>query len=970
MKRMLINATQPEELRVALVDGQRMYDLDIESGSREQTKANIYKGKITRIEPSLEAAFVDYGSDRHGFLPLKEISREYFTQPPTRGSRPNIKEVLKEGTEVIVQVDKEERGNKGAALTTFISLAGRYLVLMPNNPRAGGISRRIEGEERTQLKEALAGVNIPKQMGIIVRTAGVGRSSEELQWDFEYLQTLWTAITQASDEKAAPFLIYQESNVVIRAVRDYLRSDIGEVLIDDPQVFEDARNFVKQVMPTYESKIRLYAEQTPLFNRFQIETQIETAFQREVTLPSGGSIVIDPTEALVSIDINSARATRGGDIEETAVQTNLEAADEIARQLRLRDIGGLVVIDFIDMTPIKNQREVENRLRDALKLDRARVQMGRISRFGLLEMSRQRLRPSLAETRGVVCPRCNGQGTIRDTESLALSILRLIEEESGKDRTAQIRAILPVAVATYLLNEKRHAVHDIELRQKIRVVIVPNPNMETPHYEVVRLRDDHTVVATNDASYTMQPEPSDEAPIEASATAQTVAPREQAAVRSVAPTTPAPEATTESKPVAKTQAQPASPESIGSRFVGLLKGIFGSAEPAAKETPAASEKETSSKPKRKRSNERNDRNDTGRNKRRRRDNDRKQRGVPKQNDEIITVKPEPDMPPPSASEEKPKRRRRKRKTEQDSNETKSPEAPLNANTNASAPSEEEAPRNPRRRGRRRRPSDRTAARSNPVETASSDLATTEATPADNVQPEQQVEASTSNIEQQKPAAHLESKIADTAAPEEEAATETSTVTPVETAETPTKASTETISEAPNEVVIETAPEAAPQTETSQTEEPQIEAVTETATAEPIATETASEKETVEIAEVAETPDATPTTEAASEVVSVESEASAPEETATKESTSDATEATPQPTSEVVTETLTTEASGKPEEATETASEEAANAATAEPATQPEETPPKPATEEAPVRKRRTRRAPNDPREVRKRQESN
>lgn len=967
MKRMLINATQPEELRVALVDGQRMYDLDIESGSREQTKANIYKGKITRIEPSLEAAFVDYGSDRHGFLPLKEISREYFTQPPTRGSRPNIKEVLKEGTEVIVQVDKEERGNKGAALTTFISLAGRYLVLMPNNPRAGGISRRIEGEERTQLKEALAGVNIPKQMGIIVRTAGVGRSSEELQWDFEYLKTLWTAITQASNEKPAPFLIYQESNVVIRAVRDYLRSDIGEVLIDDPQVFEDARNFVKQVMPTYESKIRLYAEQTPLFNRFQIETQIETAFQREVTLPSGGSIVIDPTEALVSIDINSARATRGGDIEETAVQTNLEAADEIARQLRLRDIGGLVVIDFIDMTPIKNQREVENRLRDALKLDRARVQMGRISRFGLLEMSRQRLRPSLAETRGVVCPRCNGQGTIRDTESLALSILRLIEEESGKDRTAQIRAILPVAVATYLLNEKRHAVHDIELRQKIRVVIVPNPNMETPHYEVVRLRDDHTVVATNDASYTMQPEPSEEAPIEASATAQTVTPREQAAVRSVAPTTPAPEATTESKPVTKTQTQPASPESIGSRFVGLLKGIFGSTEPVAKEAPAASEKETSSKPKRKRSNERNDRNDTGRNKRRRRDNDRKQRGTPKQNDEIITVQPEPDMPPPSASEEKPKRRRRKRKTEQDSSETKSPEAPLNTNTKA--PSEEEAPRNPRRRGRRRRPSDRTAVRSNPVETASSDLTTTEVTPPENVQPEQQVEPSISNVEQQKPAANLESNMADITATEE-TVTESTTATLTETTETLTEASTATISETATEVVIETAPEAAPQTETSKTEEQHTETVT--AAAEPITTKAASEKETVEVAEVAATPDVTTETETETvpEVVPAKSEANAPEETAAEETTNDATVATPQPTSEVVTEALTIEASKKPEEVTEIASEEAVNVTTAEPATQPEEAPPKPAAEEAPVRKRRTRRAPNDPREVRKRQESN
>lgn len=475
---------------------------------------------------------------------------------------------------------------------------------MPNNPRAGGISRRIEGEDRSQLKEALSGVEIPKQMGIIVRTAGVGRSSEELQWDFEYLQTLWTAIKQASETKPAPFLIYQESNVVIRAIRDYLRADIGEVLIDDAQVYQDAKNFVTQVMPTYENKVKHYTEQTPLFNRFQIETQIETAFQREVTLPSGGSIVIDPTEALVSIDINSARATRGGDIEETALHTNLEAADEIARQLRLRDIGGLVVIDFIDMTPIKNQREVENRLRDALKLDRARVQMGRISRFGLLEMSRQRLRPSLAETRGVVCPRCNGQGTIRDTESLALSILRLIEEESGKDRTAQIRAILPVTVATYLLNEKRHAVHDIEVRQNVRVVIVPNPNMETPHYEVVRLRDDHTVATTNDASYTLQPEPAGDEEFEAAATSQVTVQREQAAVRSVAPKTPAPEAapapeaSAPAAPVATPEAKPT--VSIGSRVLGMFKGIFGGGEEKteAAEKPQA-KPETSNKEKQK-----------------------------------------------------------------------------------------------------------------------------------------------------------------------------------------------------------------------------------------------------------------------------------------------------------------------------------------------------------------------------------
>jgi len=489
MKRMLINATQPEELRVALVDGQRLYDLDIESGAREQKKANIYRGKITRVEPSLEAAFVDFGAERHGFLPLKEISREYFTKEPS--GRPNIKEVIKEGQEVIVQVDKEERGNKGAALTTFISLAGRFLVLMPNNPRAGGISRRIEGEERAQLKEAMSALTLPDRMGVIVRTAGIGRSTEELQWDLDYLAQVWEAITEEAGKRSAPFLIYRESNVIIRAMRDYLRQDIGEVLIDSPEVHQEALGFIRQVMPSYQQKIKLYADDVPLFSRFQIESQIETAYQREVKLPSGGSVVIDHTEALVSIDINSARATRGSDIEETALQTNLEAADEIARQLRLRDIGGLVVIDFIDMSPARNQREVENRMRDALKIDRARVQIGRISRFGLMEMSRQRLRPSLGETSGVVCPRCDGQGTIRDVRSLSLSVMRLIEEEAMKERSAQIRAILPVPVATYLLNEKRATLADIEQRQGVKVVLLPNPDMDTPHYDVQRLRDDH-----------------------------------------------------------------------------------------------------------------------------------------------------------------------------------------------------------------------------------------------------------------------------------------------------------------------------------------------------------------------------------------------------------------------------------------------------------------------------------------------
>ncbi|BFM07147.1 ribonuclease E [Halioxenophilus aromaticivorans] len=491
MKRMLINATQPEELRVALVDGQWLYDLDIENRTREQKKANIYKGKITRIEPSLEAAFVDYGAERHGFLPLKEISREYFSKDPRDlDGRVKIKDVVREGTEVIVQVDKEERGNKGAALTTFISLAGRYLVLMPNNPRAGGISRRIDGEDRSELREALSSIEVPSGMGTIVRTAGVGRSPEELQWDLDYLLHLWSTIKTQADELSAPHFLFQESNVIIRAIRDYLRPDIGEVIVDNKEAYELACAFVDQVMPNYRSKVKLYSEKPSLFSRFQIESQIQTAFQREVKLPSGGSIVIDVTEAMVSIDINSARATKGGDIEETALQTNLEAADEVARQLRLRDIGGLQVIDFIDMQSSKNQREVENRLRDALSMDRARVQTARISRFGLLEMSRQRLRPSLGETTSKVCPRCSGQGTILSTKPLALSILRLIEEEAQKEHSAEIRAITPVSVGTYLLNEKRRSITDIEARNNTRVVIVPNDEMQTPHFEVHRLRAD------------------------------------------------------------------------------------------------------------------------------------------------------------------------------------------------------------------------------------------------------------------------------------------------------------------------------------------------------------------------------------------------------------------------------------------------------------------------------------------------
>lgn len=622
MKRMLINATQPEELRVALVDGQRLYDLDIESGSREQKKANIYRGRITRIEPSLEAAFVDFGAERHGFLPLKEISKEYFSKKPSEiQGRINIKDVVKEGTEVIVQVDKEERGNKGAALTTFVSLAGRYLVLMPNNARAGGISRRIEGDDRTQLRDAMNQLKTPSDMGVIVRTAGVGRSAEELQVDLDYLLQLWDAIKSAAMERPAPFLVYQESNVIIRAMRDYLRQDVGEVLIDSPEVFQEAMNFIQQVMPGFSNKIKQYEDPVPLFSRFQIESQIETAFQREVKLPSGGSIVIDHTEALVSIDINSARATRGSDIEETALNTNLEAADEIARQLRLRDIGGLIVIDFIDMTPVKNQREVENRMRDALKVDRARVQIGRISRFGLMEMSRQRLRPSLGETSGVVCPRCEGQGTIRDVQSLALSIMRLIEEEAMKDRTAQIRAILPVSVATFLLNEKRKTLSDIETRQGVELLIVPNPHMETPHYEVSRLRDDQLEGNGEESSFEISIEPADK---EEETTTAKPAERVQAAVRSVVPTTPAP------APAAQTE-KTSETEGFFSKLIKGLGKLFAddsSAKKAPQENKTAqddSEKES-----------RNNRDKSNRNRRRnerkpRRDNRRDNRNRDERN---------------------------------------------------------------------------------------------------------------------------------------------------------------------------------------------------------------------------------------------------------------------------------------------------------------------------------------------------
>ena len=540
MKRMLFNATQTEELRVAIVDGQKLIDLDIETAGKEQRKSNIYKGVITRIEPSLEAAFVDYGNERHGFLPFKEVSRSFFQNPDADPARVSIKEALREGQELIVQVDKDERGNKGAALTTFISLAGRYIVLMPNNPRGGGVSRRVEGEDRNELRDTISQLEVPPGMSIIARTAGIGRSVEELNWDLSYLMQLWNAIETAAKQQSGAYLIYQEGSLVIRAIRDYFHQEIGEILIDTEAIYEQAKQFMGHVMPLNVNRVKLYKDDVPLFSRFQIEHQIETAYSRQVPLPSGGAVVIDHTEAMVTIDVNSARATRGADIEETATRTNLEAADEIARQLRLRDLGGLVVIDFIDMESARNQRDVENRLRDALRYDRARVQTGKISRFGLLELSRQRLQTSLGETSHIACPRCHGTGHIRSIESSALHILRILQEEAMKDGTAAVHAQVPIDVATYLLNEKRNEFHSIETRLKVTVLLIPNVSLETPNYTVTRLR--HDELNQNDValpSYKMADIPA-EAAAPSAAIQKPEAQRPQAAVQGITPSQPAP----------------------------------------------------------------------------------------------------------------------------------------------------------------------------------------------------------------------------------------------------------------------------------------------------------------------------------------------------------------------------------------------------------------------------------------------
>ncbi|CAB3806548.1 Ribonuclease E [Paraburkholderia ultramafica] len=579
MKRMLFNATQQEELRVAIVDGQKLIDIDIETAGREQRKGNIYKGIITRIEPSLEACFVNYGEDRHGFLPFKEVARQYFRDGVDMRSA-RIQDALKEGQELIVQVEKEERGNKGAALTTFISLAGRYLVLMPNNPRGGGVSRRIEGDDRQELRETMAQLQLPEGMSIIARTAGIGRSAEELQWDLNYLMQLWRAIEAASQSGSSgqPMLIYLESSLVIRAIRDYFQPDIGEILIDTTEIHDQARAFMDIVMPDNVSKVKRYHDDVPLFSRFQIEHQIETAYSRTVPLPSGGAIVIDHTEALVAIDVNSARATKGADIEETAARTNLEAADEVARQLRLRDLGGLIVIDFIDMESAKSQREVEQRLKDALKHDRARVQMGKISRFGLMELSRQRLRPALSEGSHVTCPRCNGTGHIRDTESSALQVLRIIQEEAMKENTAAIHCQVPVEVTAFLLNEKRAEINKIESRFKVNVVLIPNKHLDTPHYKLERLRHDDARLDDPRASWKMAEEAARELESETGYSKRTeeVKPKQEAAVKGITPEKPAPSAPL--RPAAAPAPVAVTPASGG--FIGWLKNLFGM-QPAA-----------------------------------------------------------------------------------------------------------------------------------------------------------------------------------------------------------------------------------------------------------------------------------------------------------------------------------------------------------------------------------------------------
>ncbi|WP_374326450.1 ribonuclease E/G [Azonexus sp.] len=702
MKRMLFNATQAEELRVAIVDGQKLIDLDIESAAKEQRKSNIYKGVITRIEPSLEACFVDYGADRHGFLPFKEVSRAYF-QPGVEANKAKINEALKEGQELIVQVDKDERGNKGAALTTYVSLAGRYLVLMPNNPRGGGVSRRVDGDERAELREIMDQLEVPGGMSLIARTAAIGRQAEELQWDLNYLLQLWSAIEGAAQQQSGAFLIYLEGSLVIRAIRDYFQPDIGEILIDTDEVHEQARAFMGTVMPGNINRVKRYSDDVPLFSRFQIEHQIETAFARQVNLPSGGAIVIDHTEALVAVDVNSGRATKGADIEETALKTNLEAADELARQLRLRDLGGLIVIDFIDMENSKAQREVENRLRDALRFDRARVQMGKISRFGLMELSRQRLRPALAETSYIPCPRCTGTGHIRSTESAALHILRILEEEAMKENTGAVHVQVPVDVATFLLNEKRTDIQAIELRHKVTILLIPNIHLETPAHTITRLRhDDLNNDDLREPSYKMVDLPADEAE-KTGAHAENAKPRQEAAIKGISPEQPAPVIAEKAATPAPLAVAPA-PASGG--LFGWIKSLFVGA-PAAPAPVEPSEPPRKPRENRAGNDNRRDRNDG------RRSNNRNNR----RDEGDRTSRPERGERPPreeaatstNAGETRQERRPRKEKRERPQNETKpvieqplpaeAVESNANPETSAASPADDQQAGN-RRRGRR------------------------------------------------------------------------------------------------------------------------------------------------------------------------------------------------------------------------------------------------------------------------------
>ncbi|MBZ0145620.1 MAG: Rne/Rng family ribonuclease, partial [Rhodocyclaceae bacterium] len=685
MKRMLFNATQAEELRVAIVDGQKLIDLDIESAAKEQRKSNIYKAVITRIEPSLEAAFVDYGAERHGFLPFKEVSRAYFREG-VEPNRATIKEALKEGQELIVQVDKDERGNKGAALTTFISLAGRYLVLMPNNPRGGGVSRRIEGEDRNELRETMDQLDVPQGMSLIARTAGIGRNAEELQWDLNYLMQLWRAIEGAAGGQKGPFLIYQEGSLVIRAIRDYFQPDIGEILIDTDDIYEQAQQFMSHVMPGNVARVKRYRDDVPLFSRFQIEHQIETAFGRQVTLPSGGAIVVDHTEALVAVDVNSGRATRGADIEETALRTNLEAADEIARQLRLRDLGGLIVIDFIDMESPRAQREVENRLRDALHYDRARVQTGKISRFGLLELSRQRLRPALAEMTYIPCPRCTGTGHIRSTESAALHILRILEEEAMKENTGAVHVQIPVDVATFLLNEKRDDIRTIELRHKVNIVLIPNIHLETPAHEIVRLRHDQLNQEDQALpSYKMVEAPPTEAYQPPSAQTDARPSRPEAAVKGITPSQPAP--VIEPKPAA----QPAqAAHANAADQPGIIDKIFGwfrgnrKAEPtpvAKAEAPARREQPREGRSERGRGRDRGERGERGERSRQepRERQEQRQRG---------------QQPRPEPQEGRGERRPRQDRAERQGQEPRQPRQPRQQEQRQPQPQAAESPMTP------------------------------------------------------------------------------------------------------------------------------------------------------------------------------------------------------------------------------------------------------------------------------------